>query len=206
MKRRLLLALGGAALAGCTSLPKAPTRQTMYDFGPVPAAPAPARAMRPPLVLPAVEAEGVLDTPALLYRLGYEDPFQLHPYAFARWSAPPTQLVRQRLGDVLGRDRAVLDNATASSLVRRGAERPPTLHVRLEEFSQLFDSATESRGMLRLRCTLLQSSTTGDRLVAQRAFSVERPAPSADAAGGVRALTEAIDAAALDIARWLQQP
>ena len=42
--------------------------------------------------------------------------------------------------------------------------------------------------------------------MAQRAFQVQRPAPTADAAGGVRALTAAVDAAALDIARWLQQP
>jgi cholesterol transport system auxiliary component len=59
--------------------------------------------------------------------------------------------------------------------------------------------------VLRLRCTLLESGTNGERAVAQRSFHVQRPAPSADAAGGVRALTAATDAAAADIARWLQQ-
>lgn len=206
MKRRALLALAAAGLAGCKSLPEKPSRQTMYDFGPVPAAEAPAGGTRAALVLPEVEAEGILETSALLYRLGYEDPFQLRPYAFARWSAPPTQLLRQRLREVLGRDRAVLDNAAAAALARRGADRPPVLRVELEEFSQLFDSPTASRGMLRLRCTLLESRGGAERLVAQRAFSLERPAPSADAPGGVRALTAAVDAAALDIARWLQQP
>jgi cholesterol transport system auxiliary component len=34
---------------------------------------------------------------------------------------------------------------------------------------------------------------------------VQRPAPSADATGGVRALTAATDAAAQEIALWLQQ-
>lgn len=202
MKRRLFT-LAGLALAGCSSLPKPPTRQTLYDFGPVPAAPEPGAGERPPLVLPDVEADGILETPALLYRLGYEDPHALRPYAYARWSAPPTQLVRQRLREVLGRDRAVLDNSAAATLVRRGAERPPVLRVELEEFSQLFDSAQSSRGIVRLRCTLLQVSGGAERLVAQRGFEVERPAPSADAAGGVRALTAAVDAAAMDIARWL---
>ena len=206
MNRRGLLVLGAAALAGCSALPDKPKSHIMYDLGPAPAAQPPAGGGRAPLVLPEVEVEGILETTALLYRLGYEDPFQLRPYAFARWSAPPGQLLRQRLRDVLGRDRAVLDNAAAASLVRRGAGRPPVLRVELEEFNQVFDSPAASRGMLRLRCTLLETGGGGERLVAQRGFAVERPAPSADAAGGVRALTAAVDAAALDIARWLQQP
>jgi len=41
--------------------------------------------------------------------------------------------------------------------------------------------------------------------VAQRRFSVQRPATSADAPGGVRALVAATDAAAQEIAAWLQQ-
>jgi cholesterol transport system auxiliary component len=205
MKRRLLLAALPAALAACSALPEKPTRPTMYDFGPVPASTGTTAASRPPLVLPEVETEGVLETTALLYRLGYEDAFQLRPYAYARWSAPPAQLLRQRLRDVLGRDRAVLDNAAAATLARRGADRPPVLRVELEDFSQVFDSATASRGMVRLRCTLLQSSAGGERLVAQRTFASERPAPSADAAGGVRALTAAVDGVAAEIAAWLQQ-
>jgi len=209
MRRRVLLALAGAALAaGCGSLPKPPARQTLYDFGPAPApgAPAPGADKRSPLSLPEVEADGRLETPALLYRLGYEDAFQLHPYAFARWSAPPTQLVRQRLREVLGHDRAVLDSAAAAAMVRRGADRPPVLRVEVEEFSQVFDSPTASRGVVRLRCTLLQATGSAERAVAQRVFEAERPAPSADAPGGVRGITAAMDAVALDIARWLQQP
>ena len=205
MKRRLLLAALPAALAACSALPEKPTRPTMYDFGPVPASTGTTATSRPPLVLPEVETEGVLETTALLYRLGYEDAFQLRPYAYARWSAPPAQLLRQRLRDVLGRERAVLDNAAAAALARRGADRPPVLRVELEDFSQVFDSATASRGMVRLRCTLLQSSAGGERLVAQRTFATDRPAPSADAAGGVRALTAAVDGVAAEIAAWLQQ-
>jgi cholesterol transport system auxiliary component len=193
-----------AALAGCKALPERPARQTMYDFGPA-TVEASSAAKPDALVLPEVEVAGVLETPALLYRLGYEDPHQLRPYALARWSAPPGQLLRQRLRDVLGRDRAVLDNAAAAALARRGGTPPPVLRVELEEFSQLFDSPTASKGVLRLRCPLLENTPGGERLVAQRSFNVQRPAPSADAPGGVRALTAATDAAAQDIAAWLQQ-
>ena len=201
----LLLLLG---LAGCKALPDKPVRPTLYDFGPVaPAATAvgaPTLQARSALVLPEVEVSGILETPALLYRLGYDDPHQLRPYAFARWSGPPGELLRQRLRDVLGRDRAVLDPAAGAALARRGTP-PPVLRVELEEFSQLFDAPNDSKGVLRLRCTLLDNTAGGERLVAQRIFEVQRPAPSADATGGVRALTAATDAAAQDIARWLQQ-
>lgn len=200
----LLLAV---ALAGCKALPDKPAQQTMYDFGgTTAAAPAVATApARPPLLLPEVEASGVLETTSLLYRLGYEDAHQLRPYAYARWSAPPGQLLRQRLRDVLGRDRPVLDSSAAAALSRRGGAAPPVLRIELEEFSQLFDSPAASRGVLRLRATLLENTGGGERLVAQRSFELQRPAPSADAAGGVRALTAASDAAAQDIAAWLRE-
>jgi cholesterol transport system auxiliary component len=204
MKRRALL-LVPLALAGCKALPERPVRQTLYDFGLAPASPAANAPMRPALVLPEVEASGMLDTPALLYRLGYEDPHQLRPYAFARWSAPPGQLVRQRLREVLALEQPVLDNNAAAALARRGGTPPPVLRVELEEFSQLFDAANASRGVMHLRCTLLLNTGGGERLVAQRSFEIDRPAPTADAAGGVRALTAAADAAAQDVAAWLRQ-
>ena len=126
MRRWLLAVLAALALAGCKALPDKPVRQTMYDFGPSTTAET-AATSRGALVLPEVEVTGILETPALLYRLGYEDAHQLRPYAYARWSAPPAQLLRQRLREVLGRDRAVLDNSAAATLVRRGADRPPVL-------------------------------------------------------------------------------
>jgi cholesterol transport system auxiliary component len=205
MKRRTLLPFIALALAGCSALPSKPVRPTMYDFGLQPADPVGTAPNRAALVLPEVEVNGSLESTALLYRLGYEDPNQLRPYAFARWSAPPGELLRQRLRDVLGRDRPVLDSAAAAALSRRGGTPPPVLRVELEEFSQLFESPTASQGVLRLRCTLLENTGGGERLVAQRSFSVQRPAPSADAPGGVRALAAASDAAAQDIAAWLQQ-
>jgi cholesterol transport system auxiliary component len=91
------------------------------------------------------------------------------------------------------------------ALARRGGTPPPILRVELEEFSQVFASPTDSQGVLRLRCTLLQNTAGGERLVAQRSFNVQRPAPTADAAGGVRALGAATDAAAQEIAAWLRQ-
>ena len=79
------------------------------------------------------------------------------------------------------------------------------LRIDLEEFSQLFESETQSFGLVRLRATLLESTVSGERLLAQRTVVMRQPAPTPDAAGGVRALAAAVDAAAADIAQWLRQ-
>ena len=194
------------AFAGCGSLaPDKPVRPMLYDFGPVSAAIGAAAPTGTPLVLGEVDASSSLETTAMLYRLGYSDPFQLRPYAFARWSGQPAQLVRQRLREVLGRDRPVIDLGAAGALARPSGAAPRVLRMELEEFSHVFDTATESRGVVRLRGTVLENTPGGERLVGQRSFAADRPAPSADAPGGVRALTAATDAIAEDVARWLQQ-
>jgi cholesterol transport system auxiliary component len=198
--------LVAAAVAGCSSLaPEKPVRATLYDFGPGAvnaAAPAPTQ---PPIVLADLQASTALESSALLYRLAYADEHQLHPYAHARWSAPPPQLVRQRLREMLGRDRAVLDPTESAALARTDGAMPRVLRIELEEFSHVFDSPTQSFGVLRLRATLMDNTPAGERLVAQREVMQRHAAPSADASGGVRALTAATDAAAQDIAQWLAQ-
>jgi len=178
-------------------------RPVVYDFGPgavstAGASPLPAL---PALMLTEVEAPASLDSTAVLYRLAYSDAQQLRPYAQARWSMPPAQLLRQRLRETLGQQRVVLQpgegvSSSAPSL---------TLRIALEEFSQLFASADTSAGLLRLRATLSQGSGGGERVLAQRSFVVQRDSASADAAGGVRALTAATDAVIADLDQWLRQ-
>lgn len=208
--RRSFLALAGACLAaallaGCANFaPDKPVRPTLYDFGPGDLAEAPAPSGQP-LLLGEVEVAGSLDSTAMLYRLGYADPHQLRPYAYARWSAPPAQLLQQRLRQVLGRSWPVMDAAAAAALARRGSGAPRVLRLELEEFSHWFQTETASQGVVRLRATLLEQGGGGEKLLAQRSFSVQRPAPTADAAGGVRALAAAADGVAEALAAWVQQ-
>ena len=186
---------------GC-ALPDKTARPASYDFGPGPLT-TPAsdrRAPLPALVLAEVQAGPALGSTAMLYRLLYADAQQLQPYALARWSMPPAELLRQRLADTLGQRRALLRPEDSS-----GAGGTATLRLTLEEFSQLFDSPQQSRGLLRLRATLSQGGTAGEQLLAQRSVIVLRPAPSADAAGGVHALRAATDAAAEELVAWLAQ-
>ena len=99
-----------AGVAGCAT-PDKPVRATFYDLGPgvITATQVPGPALLAPVVLAAVESSGALDGSAVHYRLGYADTHQLRPYAQARWSAPPPQLIRQRLREQLARGRPVLD-------------------------------------------------------------------------------------------------
>ena len=223
------------ALAGCSALPDRPARATVYDFGPGAGALQPASRQAslpvlPTLALDEVQASAALDSTAVLYRLAYADAQALRPYAQARWSMTPAQLLRQRLREHLGQRRAVLNAAEGSASMVPGAgaaansalsttpsttqatatttgpaTAPTVLRIELEEFSQLFESPATSIGLLRLRATALQPSLRGERLLGQRSFIVQRPSPSADAAGGVRALTAATDAVVEEIDQWLQQ-
>lgn len=194
-----LIALG---LTACAQLQPQP-RPVVYDFGPGAIARVASDRMSPlpTLVLADVESPVALDSTAVLYRLGYSDAQQLRPYTQARWSMAPAQLVRQRLRDQLGLRRAVLQAAQGV-----GAAKPAmTLHLELDEFSHWFDAVEHSSGLVRMRATLGQADGGVERLVVQQSFVVQRPATSQDAAGGVRALTQATDELIHEIEQWLGQ-
>ncbi|BDT69194.1 hypothetical protein os1_33840 [Comamonadaceae bacterium OS-1] len=201
---KCLFGLVFLALGACSALPDKPLRAVQYDFGPG-STTAVAAGSLPPLALADVEAPGLSDGgTAVVYRLGYADAQQLRPYTQARWSVPPAQLVGQRLRDVLGQRRAVLGASDSAALARTTGPAPRLLRMELQEFTQVFQSPAASTGLVRLRATLVESTLLGDSLLAQRAFSVQRPAPSADAPGGVRALAAATDALAQELDAWLE--
>lgn len=191
---RLALLLAAVLLSACALPARAPA-PLLYDFGPA-ATPLPAEPSNPrPVLAVRVQASPALETSAILYRLAYADAQQLRAYSQSRWAMTPAELVQQRLRDGLGRQFALLSP---------GEGAPRLLHVELEEFSQVFATPTDSNGLLRLRASVLQRSPAGEQLLAQRELLLQRPAPSADAAGGVRALTVVTDAAVSELQQWLQ--
>lgn len=207
---RLLACLALAAtLAGCSGLPDKPTRALMYDFGPGPLV-TQATTRQAPLAPIAIDDittyGGAIENMSVLYRLAYADEQQLRPYSQARWSMPPAQLVRQRLRDQLGQRRTVFDAGDGAALNRsQNAVLPMVLKIELQEFSQLFTAPETSVGLVRMRVSLIDVTPAGEKLLAQRNVIAQRPAPSADAPGGVRALTAATNAAIEEIDQWLQQ-
>jgi len=197
-----------ALLTGCGSLPDRPARATLYDFGPLLTAPAPApvdAAPLPTLSLAEIEASARLEGTQILYRLSYADANELRPYGQSRWSVAPNQLVYQRLRDALAQRRTVLNREESATMARTAGRVPRTLRVSLDEFSHYFESPTQSAGLVRLRATLIQSAAGGDSVLAQRSFMVQRPAPSTDAPGGVKALVSASDAAIAEVVAWVDQ-
>lgn len=208
------LALGLVLLAaGCGALPDKPQRATLYDFGPgVPAASATgasvsaaAPATLPTLALAEFEANARLDGTQILYRLGYADANELRPYGQSRWSLPPAQLLRQRLRDTLSERRMVLGPEESATIARSKGDVPDMLRISLDEFSHYFESPGASTGLVRLRATLIRGTAGGDRVLGQRLFTVRRPAPSADAPGGVKALIASSDAAVAEVVQWVDQ-
>ena len=208
--KRFFCLISVLALAtGCSVIDK-PVRATTYDFGPGElstqvAALSPVPALSPLAIADIATSGGALENQAVLYRLGYLDKQQLRPYSQARWTMPPAQLVRQRMRDRMSQQRVVLNAREGVALNRSQNANLPLLRLELEEFSQLFSAPNASVGLLRLHATLVEITPAGERLVAQRSLAVQRPAPSADAPGGVRALTAATDAAIDELDLWLRQ-
>ena len=208
----LLLVAVLIAVSGCSALPDKPVRSAMYDFGPGNLAAATAPQPTQPTSLPPIAIDdittpgGALDNQAVLYRLAYQDAQQLRPYSLARWALPPAQLVRQRLKGTLSQRRTVFGAGDSAALNRsQNAVLPRLLRLELEEFSHVFSAVDASVGLIRMRATLLEVTPAGEKLISQRSVVVQRPAPSSDALGGVRALTAATDAAIEEIDQWLQQ-
>lgn len=193
--RRMALALAAFAMltmAGCSSGGRVATSaMTRYDFGPLPErTAAPAHLL--PVRVVAVTAPTALSTDAFQYRLRYADDREVHDYGSSRWTESPAQLFTARLREEIARAGRVLDS-------NDGGPAVPVLKVELDQFAQVFDQPGTSRGVVRLRATLLRGST----LIAQQSFSTASPAASADAAGGAKALAEASDAAIGQIVVWL---
>lgn len=194
MKRRSFLAgTATLALAGC-SLAPATVQPALYDFG-IEALPPIDAKLTARIALAHVSANSWLQTPAIVYRLAYRDPAQLHPYSLSRWAAPPADLITQRLRLALGRA-----GGNGFSMAADGIATDHLLRVHLEAFEQVVDSPASSRALARLAASIAGPER---RLRAQRQFEAERPCASVDAPGSVHALTAATDALIAQIVSWL---
>lgn len=193
--RPLLVAAALLSLSACSGLSGPPTGPATYDFGPPiaiasTAEPAPSAA-RPTISVAEIAVPEWLDSPQIFFRLTYADGQQPRPYAGSRWAMQPALLITQRLKSRLAQGA----NVVAAGDTLEGV----LLKVDLDEFSQDFSSPTVSQGVVQLRATVIRNG----RLLGQRSFVVQVQASTADAAGGVRALTRATDDAINDLASWV---
>jgi cholesterol transport system auxiliary component len=183
-----------ALLLGACALPERAPAPVRFDFGPVLVA-SEQPAQRTGLAL-RVQAAPALESTAMLYRLAYADAHQLRVYAQSRWTMTPADLLQQRLRARLSAQYWVPPMGEPAAL---------TLHLEVEEFTQVYDSAKQSQGVLRARATLMQRSGGQDAVISQRDFLLQRESTTPDAAGGVQALALATDALADALLAWTQQ-
>lgn len=176
----VLLLLGGCAVGARNSPPLA-----VYDFG-LPAARLPAAENWPRVAL-EVRSPAWFDSLNIDYRLTYDNPLKQREYADSRWAGAPGVLLAQRLRQQLG---TVNDNGSSACLLR----------VELQEFSQVFASPQQSQALIQANVQLFDARR---QLLVVRQLTVERPASSGDAAGGVAALVDASNDFGVQLARWL---
>lgn len=186
------------ALAGCAlPLPDKPVRPQTYDLGPaLPAVAAASVPITTPLAIGRVDAPSAIDGSQIVYRLLYGGADQQpRPYAMARWVMSPPQLVAQRLREAFAATRPVVEPGAGLA--------PLELQTDIDEFAQVFRSAADSEGVVRLRMTVLAPNARSGRLVGQRTFTVHKPAATADAPGGVVALRAATDEVVQQVVSWV---
>lgn len=193
MMIRLMPLLAAVLLTACSSVAQNPSR-ALYDFGPLAAAkPVPLR--MPSLVVAEASGAAQFEGNGIVYRLQYADPRQTHVYAHSQWSDSALQLVSARIRARLAETGA---GVLGMSDARTGA---PLLKMELLDFSHSFSSPGASQGQISLRASLFQ----GQKLLAQKQFTRQQAAASADARGGVAALVQATDALGADLVEWLAQ-
>lgn len=176
-------------LNSCASTPAVPL--ALYDFGALPAVVA--TVPLPPLALADPVGSTTLDTPQMFYRLDYANAQQAQPYSGSRWSMAPTQLLGQRF------KARFAQGGIGVIAAADGATNVPLLRIEIDEFAQVFDRPNHSSARLALRVAILKNRL----LIGQKSFSRQLPAPSADAAGGARALADVSDALISDVIGWL---
>jgi len=157
----------------------------VYDFGS-----APTRLLAAPRKQPlALEVRAPLwfDSLGIDYRLAYVDPARLREYARARWAGPPAQMIQQRLMQQL--DYAMSGQGQTRCVLR----------IEITEFSQVFATPENSKGVLQGRAVLLDQSR---RQVAELDLKIEKSAASQDARGGVGALSATVEQLAADLLAW----
>ena len=200
--KKIAVGMLALLLAACSLGPAQKDTPAAYDLGALPAVPANLPRIRASLLVQGIAAPSWLDSQAIIYRLNYQDASRQQVYAHSRWAAPPAALLSQRLRGQLAAasDGGILGLADS-------ARADYALRVELEDFSQVFDTADASHAVVIARASIV--NVTRRVLQAQKTFTIDKPAASANADGGVHALTaasaELVDAVTAWVAASLAQ-
>lgn len=195
------IALGACLLmlAGCA---KFASRQTFPRHYTLAASSSPAHestqpASRMALHLARINAPPWLQDTELYYRLDYSHDDRIAAYAQSDWVAPPAGLLEPLIRN------AIAGGAGWRIVTGPGdtAKADFNLDIRLDDFSQVFTSPRQSHGVLDATATLVDNRN--GNAAAQKHFHFQASAPSANAAGGVKALNRVALQFSAALAQWL---
>jgi cholesterol transport system auxiliary component len=189
---RPFVALIALCAAACVTHREPPIR---YDLGASAAYVDPDPRLNATIAIAPIQAPSWLSTTALLYRLDYDTPAHSSAYARSEWTAPPSELLTQRLQERLS---AANDGFTLDRLPRQTDGYQ--LRVTLEDFIQVLQSPHESRCLVTLDAMLIHR---GDQVLGQRTFRTSALAPTADARGAVAGFINATDSNLAQIVAWV---
>jgi len=185
MQRWITLLVLAGSLSACLSLNgnKPQSGPQTFDFG----LSEPGERIATQTSIENIHSSDALNNKRIRYRLAYQNAQQVAYYADSRWTAPPADLLTQTL-----RTRQA-PAATSNGCL---------LALSLDSFDQVFDSPTASHGLVQISASLQQKKSR--QIVASRAFQASSPAPTADAAGGVAALSKASDQLLGELLTWAE--
>lgn len=197
--KKFVFIFGLLLLTGCTVIPRPDPSTATYNFTVLtPSTEQPEHQHvknGKKILVPQVTAPLWLDNPAIHYRLAYHNAAQSYTYANSRWSSPPAFLLTQQIKQKIaaGTHHLVIKDSSV-------ATADYELHIEIEEFSQIFDTLTNSYVAIRFRASLVNNA---HRLVGQKIFSTTHAAATADAAGAVGGFTVASNQLVNELIAWL---
>ena len=193
---RLVLLAALLMLESCALGPAPREAMSVYDLGPPRAYTRSEPRIAPSILVQDVGTPLWLDSTAMVYRLEYRDAGRQYVYANNRWASSPGALLAQKLRNRLA---AASDGGIVAP--RDNARADYALRVDLDDFSQVFDSAEKSGGVVVVRATLVDAARR--TLAGQKAFTIEKAANGPDAQAGVKALGAATEELVDAITAWV---
>lgn len=183
-------------LGGCMNTTR--TRfTTHYTLGESAPAIASARHGQKVLRVSRISVPPWLEGTAMHYRLDYRHDDRLASYGRSDWVAPPATM----LEDLIRNTVAAGDDWRAVVGPDSTATADADLHLRLENFGQVFAQPDQSAALIEATATLVDDHD--GEVMAQKHFRIEIAASTPDAQGGAKALGEAGRRFADRLERWL---
>jgi cholesterol transport system auxiliary component len=198
MKKSVFI-FGLLLLTGCTVIPRPDPSTATYNFTVLTPSAEQSEQQHikngKKILIPQATAPLWLDNPAIHYRLAYHNAAQSYTYANSRWSSPPAFLLTQQIKQKIaaGTHHLVIKDSSV-------ATADYELHIEIEEFSQIFDTLTNSYVAIRFRASLVNNT---HRLVGQKIFNTTHATATADAAGAVSSFTVASNQLINELIEWL---